>query len=509
METIDEDVTGLQPIPLVGSYNRRFYFPLILLASLRKTFQKSQSLRMPNAENAPPDVLKGFINKLGHICDSRKGGETVTAFAILQQGTIQYCFTSNKRDEEDYQRTTHYITGILNILGEASDDEIVGSNGQLGSLPVFLRLLRSIIEFNQSRIKGYISRISEALDTCIDSVERDQSNEGRTMLRSLERLQPTLRFMENSGGTMQQFVENSLAVIQTISRIHTPLFKEYLRLRTHNNTDRSAPWVALHHSLGRLLSYYYAINILLAARRTYPQLFVDFSITSFPSAPARPVNLPRSKLCANLIINNMTSDPQKRTTYQQYALVLENSGIPLNTTITACAIFKPLVHAEVNLLSHLLRLPDPPAWFLNTRYIGTSKPTCRLCELYFAHHPSGVEVREGHRNLYLPWRTPDVYTQEGARERNRVLDQMVPMVRDEVFLCLSEKFAWRRPNDSWDTPSNVPPEEEGMMQGGLCGGGGISQAEPEWRGLPQFVPSDGVDDRVFTLMKTGSRLMVW
>ncbi|KAK0616166.1 hypothetical protein B0T14DRAFT_604530 [Immersiella caudata] len=480
METVDED-SGVpeqaRQIALTGSYVRRFYFPLLLLSSLKKTFQKTQSLRMPDVETAPSNPFKSFVNKLGHICDSCKGGKTVTSFAILQHGTIQYYFTSNNRDEEDYQRTSHYVAGILEVLGKAQDDEIRGSISRLGSLPISLRLLRSIVEFNQSRIKGYIGRISETLDTCINSTRMDQTDDGKEMLCSLQYLKPILDsdIVDHKRGTMEAFIDGSIRAIKAIFRINTPSFKEYLRLRTHNNTDRTAPWVVLSHSIGRLLSYYYAINILLTARRNWPQLFVDFSITFFPSTTPRAINLPRNKLSANHIINNMTSDAEKRLLYQKYALELENSGFPLNTTISSTCNFKPFVHAEVNLLDHLLRLPDgPPQFFLNDRYIGTSKPTCRLCECYFMFHPSGVQVREGHKNLYIPWRTPDVYDKTKAQGRNKILDQIIPVVREEVFLNLREKFSSQRPNDSWDTPSNVPPEMQGSVYGGSVYGGSVS-----------------------------------
>jgi hypothetical protein len=35
---------------------------------------------------------------------------------------------------------------------------------------------------------------------------------------------------------------------------------------------------------------------------------------------------------------------------------------------------------------------------------------------------------------------------------------MIPLVREEVFLSLREKFLYRRPNNSRDTPSSLPPD---------------------------------------------------
>ena len=68
-------------------------------------------------------------------------------------------------------------------------------------------------------------------------------------------------------------------------------------------------------------------------------------------------------------------------------------------------------------------------------------------------------MRQGHRNLYGEWRAPDVFRADGdavARERKMNLERMIPIIRDEAFLNLRDRFATRRPNDSHDTPSNVP-----------------------------------------------------
>ncbi|KAK4148956.1 hypothetical protein C8A00DRAFT_38459 [Chaetomidium leptoderma] len=423
---------------------------------------------MSDLETAPADVFKTFVNKLGHICDNAKGGKKVTAFAILQLGTIQYYFTSNQRDEEDYRRTSSYITSILNTLDQMRDDETLSRNASDGRLP---RLLRMIIRFNQSRIKGYICRMREELDFCINFVRGDRSNEGQAVLQSLEYLKPLLEFSGDACNTnTNEFVDGSQKVIQAISLIYEPFFKEFLRLRTQNNMDRNAPWVVVSHSIGRLLSYYYAVNILIAAHRTWPQLFVDFEVHWVPSTAPREPSIPR-RLDAAKILGKMSSDEDTISKYRDYAVVLEQSGITLNAKITEAVRhnnFLPFVHAEVNLLDYILRLQkslreqgnEIPTFFLNDRYIGCSKPTCRLCELYFDHHPSGVVVRQGHRNMYSEWRAPDVFAADcdtAARERKITLERMIPIIRDEAFLNLREKFATSRPNDSHDTPSNVPP----------------------------------------------------
>src|SRR5690349_9598890 len=112
--------------------------------------------------------------------------------------------------------------------------------------------------------------------------------------------------------------------MQTISRIHAPSFKEFLRLRTQNNMDRDAPWVVVSHSIGRLLSYYYAVSILISARRNWPQLFDDFEVYWVPSSAPRALSIPR-RLDAAIILGKMTVDVDTISECRNYAATLERS----------------------------------------------------------------------------------------------------------------------------------------------------------------------------------------
>lgn len=165
------------PSKLSASLTRRLFLPIVLLQSLLKVFKKEKSIRvLGSAEEVPRDNYETFVNKLGHICDSAKGGDKVTAVTILQLGVIQYYFTSNHRDEEDYERTSDYITDILKTLGNAAEDEIARRPPGGAPSAVFQGLLRKILRFNQSRIKGYIFALKKALGFCI-SFSRDDSSE--------------------------------------------------------------------------------------------------------------------------------------------------------------------------------------------------------------------------------------------------------------------------------------------------------------------------------------------
>lgn len=218
MPSASKETSG-DPSKLSASLTRRLFLPIVLLQSLLKVFKKEKSIRvLDDPEAVPRDNYETFVNKLGHICDSAKGGDKVTSFAILQLGVIQYYFTSNHRDEEDYERTSDYITDILTTLGSATEDEVARRPPNGTPSAVFQSLLRKILRFNQSRIKGYIFTLKKALEFCINFASDDSSEDGEhgpptpsppgadnddpysapVILENLQRLQTLLQFADEA-----------------------------------------------------------------------------------------------------------------------------------------------------------------------------------------------------------------------------------------------------------------------------------------------------------------------
>jgi hypothetical protein len=252
--------------------------------------------------------------------------------------------------------------------------------------------------------------------------------------------------------------------------------EEYMKKKTRGDIMAGSPWSEVRHALGRLLSYFIAIKVLISARKYWPRLFVDFTVTTIPSSDplAEPPVIRRN---AKGIITRMTSNKPTLELYQSYAQSLQEHDLDGRIRQRASpARFRPIVHAELGLLASVLHSRsesladgDDPLRFFNEpefgRYIGSSKPTCLLCRLYIAAHPAGVQCRATHGNLYYNWRAPDVLEgQDGggedgdedspARQRIVILEGMIKEVRKEAGRAIKERSYKRRKHDSWDTPSD-------------------------------------------------------
>lgn len=159
------------------------------------------------------------------------------------------------------------------------------------------------------------------------------------------------------------------------------------------------------------------------------------------------------------IIGRMTSDPQAMESYKALAQELEKFEV--DTIIRKQAglkTFRPIVHAEVLVLESIARDGGTHSsrFFNGYRYIGSSKPTCRLCEYYFSFHASGVAVRPPHRNVYPNWRMPDVYQDQGykaVKEREKLMEKILFKIREDAFRTLAEKVPERKFHDSNTEPT--------------------------------------------------------
>jgi hypothetical protein len=169
-------------IPLDASRRKRLYEAIVLLHCLIAAFVKGQSIEATESEATPPRSRKQtyfcFVNKLAQICDSRRGGKTVTAFAVLQSGSVEYRFGCNDVNASRLASVRQYITGLLNMLGQASADDIKQALADPHT-PLFSQLLREIVQFNRPRIERYVAVLAGSLEICIDQTRsEEESDEG-------------------------------------------------------------------------------------------------------------------------------------------------------------------------------------------------------------------------------------------------------------------------------------------------------------------------------------------
>lgn len=228
--------------------------------------------------------------------------------------------------------------------------------------------------------------------------------------------------------------------------------------------DSSMPWLELRHFLGRLHSYHLAVKTMIRARQFWDRLRDDIKVTVIPSATTIPHPLHKKRPIASEIIGRMTSAEELLETYRSRAAKLQEELNLDEKILSECNSSSQthMVHAELLVLDYVLGyLRDVEdaqfyKFYNGWRYIGSSKPTCRLCSYYFMAHPSGVQVRESHNNLYTHWRVPDVFDENTMTQTESHLQAVIVRTRADAIRSLMSQTSQGRKYDS-NSFSDLPP----------------------------------------------------
>lgn len=262
---------------------------------------------------------------------------------------------------------------------------------------------------------------------------------------------------------------NLILLIKVFSK--SPTYGSLQEKASSERGERS-PWTELRHAAGRLLSYSSASKTLIEARKKWECLFYEVEVDFVPSSSLLINPVSDKNVNADAIIGRMTSDKTKMQQCRAHAAQLQRFDLDDIIKKQVTDGFRALVHAEVLIHKSLideygLTGPHPSQFFEGRKYIGSSKPTCRLCDYYFTASATGIDVRKTHRNLYIGWRAPDVYVDQdeaAKKRRQQVLMKVLDRVREDAFRTLAEKVPERKKYDS-----NTDPTYPALNQGTSIG----------------------------------------
>ncbi|KKY32120.1 hypothetical protein UCDDA912_g07899 [Diaporthe ampelina] len=419
-----------------------------------------QDLLNEALSHSPEELFKDFVNKLCQICDNKPGGSVVTAISVLQYpDRVQYRFASNQRSENDLLKVKTYLDGIL---------ETLKAHTAASTTPLTASILRKIIAFNRPRLQCYIKHLSSQTQRCLETPRIFPGLSDK--LSELKELALKADNRELEEGKFFKACANLMLFIKDFSK--SPTYKG-LQEKASSESGEASLWAELRHYVGRLLSYFQASRTLIEARKKWERLFYDFEVDYVRSTTplTNPIN--DKRVNAEAIIGRMTADKSEMQQYRAHAEELQKFDLDAKIKDQAAkASFKPLVHAEVLIHQSILDESGPNGlrssqFFDGQRYIGSSKPTCRLCDYYFTASATGIDVRKTHRNLYINWRAPDVYTNQGeaaVRRRRQVLIKVLDRVREDTFRTLAEKVPERKTHDS-NTDPTFPALNHGTSVG--------------------------------------------
>ncbi|RGP64194.1 hypothetical protein FSPOR_8012 [Fusarium sporotrichioides] len=152
------------------------YEPIVLESALiefgtTSTYtHKSQSLERYEAEMPDLKAFQFYVNKLAQVCDNERGGDTISALAILQGSAgPNYVFGSNSKDARGLKTTKDFVQALLDLLGKNPEGLQIVALGK--------RVLWFMLSFNIARLKEYLHFLREAVQECLESCKRWKEDE--------------------------------------------------------------------------------------------------------------------------------------------------------------------------------------------------------------------------------------------------------------------------------------------------------------------------------------------
>ncbi|KAM0484850.1 hypothetical protein ACHAP7_002867 [Fusarium lateritium] len=439
------------------------YEPIILEAALQKAgslptyTQESQLSQGYEADMPDLKAFKFFVNKLAQVCDNERGGDTISALAVLQGSSgPHYIFGSNGKDATGLETTKNFVQALLDLVGKNPEGLKTTALGK--------RTLWFILSFNIARVREYLRYLGMAVQECLESCRRKEEDETSELCQGLSSLAEKCKFTldTTASNTEAKSISDCETLIKAIrsqaqGTIH-PLISEKAK---DGEITRSEPWCKLRHFLGRWLSYHQAALGIVAVSERWPELFQNFEITMLPSGSRLPNPILRSDLTSSIIMEHITAEEKLQDLQlSQIADDLKQLGVDeIIQQFRDSRKFKPVLHAELLVNKYLLETGQTTAecYWNRWNYIGSSKPTCRLCHYYFeALQGEKPTVRSSHNNMYRNWRLPDFRNDEGLTlARDELLTRIAQRMRMDVVETIREKRIKRKARDS-NTYSSVP-----------------------------------------------------
>ncbi|KAK6224118.1 hypothetical protein LQW54_000265 [Pestalotiopsis sp. IQ-011] len=435
------------PIQWTNKVYFKFYEPVVLLEALNTAAREtavSTTTNESNRTNDPVDLYHAFVYKLAHVCDNAPGGETVTSVMILRTGSTGFCyyFGSNQRSEQQLDDTKEYVGSLLQLV---RDSPSRSSEPSLEHDPV----LRLVLLFNQERLTGYLSRLELYARECLANPSALNLDEKEVITSSIQDFVESSRLEAPLPTTDTEFTDRCEELLRFISTFSQSPAGAMIQAQARQGRmlgyKSQECWSEFQHNLSRILAYADSVSILRKAQKKWPMLFYNLEIQAIPSSQPISRSIRQKSQKASEIVGRMTRKQPIIDKFREYAESLQNFDLDARIKQEwSKDSFRPIVHAEVLLLDWLERNGGTVdhRFFNDWKYIGSSKPTCKLCHYYFESHGSMIPHRPSHGNLYISWRVPDIYTTQGehvAAARQVIVDKVLDKIRKDAFDLVEQR----------------------------------------------------------------------
>jgi hypothetical protein len=242
---------------------------------------------------------------------------------------------------------------------------------------------------------------------------------------------------------------------------------EKIYAKHHDKAPREAgsAWYNICHFIGRLGAWARAVKVVVYFVRHQPESIRNFQVHSI--IPPPPITPPPADHQTNLegVIKRML--PKDKGRVEMIIALLRNAMAPVFDLDEEFSLtyrrktFRPRYHAEVLLLDHFST--NSLAFLGDDEFVGSSKPSCYCCDLYFRFHRGAIATRPTHGNVWPKWCLSTGLLQEDQVrlewDGKIILKRMTEQIRFDILDLIESDLPRRaRMHDStsgrWTAPTS-------------------------------------------------------
>lgn len=162
------------PAPIKKDLRYRFYAAVVFLSAVtgacatnRQRTPSRDLIALHSHHGSREATFRDFVDTLSEFCDVKLGGDSVTAFTVLDlQDRIQYRFACNRLNKSRLTRIASFVTDLLQTL------QAVSSSGSASDSPDLI-LLQKVLVHCRTRVHSYLGYFKTACRACVKTKPAD------------------------------------------------------------------------------------------------------------------------------------------------------------------------------------------------------------------------------------------------------------------------------------------------------------------------------------------------
>ncbi|KAH7380313.1 hypothetical protein DE146DRAFT_292685 [Phaeosphaeria sp. MPI-PUGE-AT-0046c] len=414
-------------------YETKKLYPRLVLFEALAAFKHKHKERQHSGDHVC-DARRDFLDSFAYLCDTRKGGSTVTAAALQKLPASDFLWlAANEGISDDVFNYAKWLVRRLQTVTNENKVEVQSS------------IFSQAVAKSRERVQFYKDMVQPLARNCRMQLRDKERDEIVILLRKkLKALSEPDRKV-----TMEGYIDVCF-VMRDAQVGHIKKFS------SHPDDD----FAKLAHYVWRMGATRSAANTVVDSMRTVPSLYQITEIRLVSASQVEQKILDPTCIFPHEILHGIVTEAASRQPleiHNAFTRLLELDAPverPIFNKIAAKTNVITRVHAELQIVDTFSR--HRWAFVADDKYIGCSKPACYFCYNWLVEHHYEYVAPKTHHKIIPGCRGPDGSLNEaGAKKILQMYHNIGKQIGQDILEFLGQGGELRRQYMSTQAPSTA------------------------------------------------------